>query len=411
MRRSDSREVESLLAAILAGDDASPCLVPDRSWETLLRATPMDLRPYLAWRLRERRLWGAAPTVVRRSLEVAARAAAGRYLLQRHALRDVLAALGGRGIPALVLKGAVLAHTAYPDPALRPMVDLDLLVPSEHWGDARAALVAIGYRVPARWAVRPETGPAAKDERDKPLMLPGTIVAVELHAGLDGFRAPFRLDVGSVWPRAVEVSLDGLQARTLHPEDLLLHVALHLAVSDLFRGGLRPLVDLTLLLGRNAWDWQVLSRRWTEQGLGAWMALVLGLAHELLAAPAVALAALPRVPSEARCLALEQIWRAPFVGTPPGIVTVLGARSGARLALALRRLNPWRAEEGAVGLIPASLAAVRRLAVDLGSRLPRYARALRRGDLSAGRLDEAVALLRAREELARLMSPLEVPPG
>jgi hypothetical protein len=84
---------------------------------------------------------------------------------------------------------------------------------------------------------------------------------------------------------------------------------------------------------------------------------------------------------------------------------------GTRLALALRRLNPWRRDEEAAGMLSAWSTAARRLAVDLGSRLPRYARAFRRGDLSAGRLEEAGALLRGREELARLMAPLEQPRG
>ena len=48
-------------------------------------------------------------------------------------------------LPAVVLKGAVLAHGAYPDPALRPFTDLDLLVAGPSHDDAVEAFEALGY--------------------------------------------------------------------------------------------------------------------------------------------------------------------------------------------------------------------------------------------------------------------------
>ena len=53
--------------------------------------------------------------------------AAHNALLFRE-LERVLAAFAAAGIPVIVLKGAVLAQTIYPDPGLRPMGNLDLLV-------------------------------------------------------------------------------------------------------------------------------------------------------------------------------------------------------------------------------------------------------------------------------------------
>ena len=46
-----------------------------------------------------------------------------------HQVRGILEALHGAGIDTLVLKGAALALTHYKDLGLRPMDDLDLLVP------------------------------------------------------------------------------------------------------------------------------------------------------------------------------------------------------------------------------------------------------------------------------------------
>ena len=55
----------------------------------------------------------------------------------------VLIAAGGH-IPVL-FKGAVLAYTAYPDPACRPMGDLDLWIALEAMPPAQAALESLGY--------------------------------------------------------------------------------------------------------------------------------------------------------------------------------------------------------------------------------------------------------------------------
>ena len=51
-------------------------------------------------------------------------------------------------IPVVVLKGAALATTLYPDPALRPLSDIDLLVRREHLDAAVQAVKSLGYRQP-----------------------------------------------------------------------------------------------------------------------------------------------------------------------------------------------------------------------------------------------------------------------
>ena len=51
-------------------------------------------------------------------------------------------------IPVILLKGAALAATLYPSIGLRPMGDLDLLVPEERLAEAVARLKALGYVQP-----------------------------------------------------------------------------------------------------------------------------------------------------------------------------------------------------------------------------------------------------------------------
>lgn len=49
-------------------------------------------------------------------------------------------------IPAVVLKGGALAFALYPDLALRPLSDIDILVPEERLEEAIARIKALGYR-------------------------------------------------------------------------------------------------------------------------------------------------------------------------------------------------------------------------------------------------------------------------
>jgi hypothetical protein len=79
----------------------------------------------------------------------------GLYLRHHHAnqvrtevLRDILSAYAAAGIPALVLKGAALCHTVYPEPGLRPMSDLDILVQEEDLRRAQGLLAELGFDAP-----------------------------------------------------------------------------------------------------------------------------------------------------------------------------------------------------------------------------------------------------------------------
>jgi hypothetical protein len=79
----------------------------------------------------------------------------GLYLRHHHAnqvrtgvLRDILSAYAAAGVPALVLKGAALSHTVYPEPGLRPMSDLDILVRATDLRRAQSLLAGLGFDAP-----------------------------------------------------------------------------------------------------------------------------------------------------------------------------------------------------------------------------------------------------------------------
>jgi len=103
------------------------------------------LAPLLYVQLRRAGL--AIPPAARETLQAL-------YLRHRRAnqvrfqvLGQVLDAFEAAGIRALVLKGAALAHMIYPEPGLRPMRDLDLLVDRQEASRAQDALAGLGFRV------------------------------------------------------------------------------------------------------------------------------------------------------------------------------------------------------------------------------------------------------------------------
>ena len=66
-------------------------------------------------------------------------------LARRAEIRKVIDALVAAGAAPLLLKGATLAYSHYPNPALRPRADTDLLIPPDRRAAAAAALAALGY--------------------------------------------------------------------------------------------------------------------------------------------------------------------------------------------------------------------------------------------------------------------------
>ena len=85
-----------------------------------------------------------------------------RSVLLRETLLEVAAVAATEGVPILPLKGALLAFTAYPDPGLRPMGDLDLAVRPADAEPLAARAPPPSSSTPA-WSMSwPSTGPSSR---------------------------------------------------------------------------------------------------------------------------------------------------------------------------------------------------------------------------------------------------------
>lgn len=138
-------------------------------------------------------------------------------------LRQVLTDL-----PAVVLKGAVLAHEAYPDPSLRPFTDLDILVAGPDHLDAVHRLEALGYE-----RTRPEPAPGYDARVGKALTLahPGGVV-VDLHRTLVAGNLGDSIDVEEIIAERRVVLLHGVEIPGPTWEAHLVEVALHAVMGD-----------------------------------------------------------------------------------------------------------------------------------------------------------------------------------
>jgi hypothetical protein len=79
------------------------------------------------------------------ALTTAARFQAVSELLQRQALIEVITAAQQRGIRLLLLKGAALAFSVYPEPSQRARADTDVLIALQDKASMTAMLEAMGY--------------------------------------------------------------------------------------------------------------------------------------------------------------------------------------------------------------------------------------------------------------------------
>ena len=324
-------------------------------WPALVeRAQRNGVAPLLYRRLREA---AHGPPTALEPLHRAYYQNAAANTLRIRELRRVIGALEAASIPAIVLKGPALALTIYPDPALRVIGDLDLLVRREQVEQAMAALHSLGYGPPeheppyslkylARFGRHLQL-----QRRDRT----GTL-DLEVHWTLIGelwAGAVTAIDVEGLWARAVPLQGEGWRACQLSPADMLLHLALHATLMHGFTElGLRIYVDVDRL-GRHHTSGKEVGAFWTQvialaraQRLATILYTTLMLARDLLGTPlpASVLAALRPGGVQQRLFAqalraddiLHQ--RRPFAG--PG-----------KWRMRLMLLDRWRDGARALGLI------------------------------------------------------------
>lgn len=260
----------------LAGTDTSANLeaLDASEWQDLARMAALHrLGPWLHSRHGDN---VAIPKDMRAEWATAHRQSALAAMVQQADCADACAVLEQRRFHPVALKGAFLARHAYPHSALRPMRDIDLLVPADRVLDAYEVLRANGYGEIRQGKIALDDA-ARLDQHMPPLQAPrGTVI--ELHARLTErygrleYATPQGGEAGVI-ERAVGTG--GI--RYPAPADLLAHLVVHAVYGHRFDCGPLLLTDVHFLAETQEIDWPLFWSRANSEGWAAGGALVLAL--------------------------------------------------------------------------------------------------------------------------------------
>ena len=242
----------------------------DDYWAELIRlAQAQGVGPLLLRRLQEASV-GSFNQEILTPLYTERNEVAVHYVLAAKARSQVQATLSRSGIPCLWLKGIVLAESVYPRPELRPMVDIDALVPFERRREALELVQSAGYSFESRQLFD------GLDDLKHHYYLESSVyrpIRLELHFRLLGTmdRILRVEDQQWFWHDVEEIEgIDGDGMQALAPEPHLLYLCAH-AVLQHGEADVRLLryYDLDRLLAARAdFDWDLLIEgavrmRWT----------------------------------------------------------------------------------------------------------------------------------------------------
>jgi hypothetical protein len=246
---------------------------------------------------------GAVPGPIMAQFDAALWHSQAATLLCEYELASLLTTLAAARVNVLVLKGATLAHTLYPQPELRPYHDLDILCRHAEYPRLACALTAAGYAAEAKNEPWVRLSPLASFPVQTYRPPSGTL-DIEVHTDV--------LQLGLVernhenfWSEAETLSLGSVAMRSLAPIHQVLHLAAHAHRHGYVR--LLWLVDLDLFVRR--WgvtlDWASAMALARDEGMGLVLRHALATTRAVLGTP---LPPLPPPTREERLLAPLYRW-------------------------------------------------------------------------------------------------------
>lgn len=292
MPATDAATIERLLArAVLSGFpfNAASANEPEiraEQWRVLLpSAEEHGLAPLLYASLKKRDALRSISPVASKALADAYWRANIANWLAYEELQALLQACEGEQIPAVVLKGPALGSTLYPDPALRPFSDLDLLFQRRDMERMSALLVAQGYEPTL---INEECDDFEQSKEFARRGKKPSVVETHWHI-LDAPYYHARIPIEWFWERTVEFEVRGTRARGLSPEAQLLYLCAHFALHH----GARRMIwsyDIALLVSRYqaVWRWDEVLATAERFALSGALCTSLSLMHDYwgVAAPA-----------------------------------------------------------------------------------------------------------------------------
>lgn len=248
--------------ARLVSQQLTPGDISSDEWPAIIAAaTAHGLGPLLYRVLRQEDGEGV-PSELRDRLRREQSAVVVQFMLLDQAQQEIQKEFDKNEISAIWLKGIHLARVYYPDPVLRPMGDLDVLVRYEDRQRARAAVAGLGYGGYERQHILSfsDTG-AIPEHFSYHYHLrggPSEAIVLEVHYRL--LRDTKLLEPGKVtdWVWTHTDSIEGGYT-VLNNEALILHLAAHTFLHH-GEGELifRQLFDIHRVIAQGNLDWDII---------------------------------------------------------------------------------------------------------------------------------------------------------
>jgi hypothetical protein len=228
---SGSDPLLSYILGVLKHEPVPPPLCPEDEWLLFFASLGAPSIPLLYWKLRDLPADFRPPPQIVNWMRTQFLNSRIRSLCVSRQLSEILPLFQSEGIRVLVMKGAALAHSIYPDPALRYSDDIDILVHPDDYFRACGLLERSGYSPednlfkfdPANQS-HIELGFSYYDRKKKYLPL-------ELHRDLHYcVRFNSRAEIAGLFEHAVRVEGPGFSFEAFHPVEALIHVSLHWAL-------------------------------------------------------------------------------------------------------------------------------------------------------------------------------------
>ena len=206
-------------------------------------------------------------------------------MFQRRELLSAVDLLRKNGFETLILKGGWLAWHAYPEAAMRPLRDFDLLLREHDFRPALDLMLASGYSY--AWPLTMPIDEIIRIDKSPPPLLTAAGTAFEPHlrawfpAGRFDYPSPAP-DTAGMFARSL-VEADGL--RYPAPADMLAHLIIHAVYSHRLDCGPLLLFDIDYLVRARTIDWTALWARAHDEGWATAAALVLTMTRDYRGSP------------------------------------------------------------------------------------------------------------------------------
>lgn len=196
-----------------------------------------------------------------------------------HAAKEIAEICRQEGIPVLMLKGIPLLLEVYRDSGSRSLGDADILIHPEDGKRLTDILLARGWHFGKEWAAeRNNPSPSVYKIVKATELLNDRGIGIDVHYNI--FAADHGMRVHDVlllrdmpslafpeyfWKHAVPLRLNNVSCLRLSNEDTLIHLIVHGAEGNTYRG-FRWVLDTILLMQRMEIDWRLLLEHAREFG-------------------------------------------------------------------------------------------------------------------------------------------------